>query len=177
MRYILITFTMSLGHTSGVASAQVVSPVHYISGLLPKPFELFPIVSICTTHIISSLACLEVRYYIDIFSIMMLQTYCCFLLKKWLPIVRWRLNNQSTDSTAWTGVVMVFNYYSWYCVNKTNTYAKKSIIKLLISRKWRRQTKTIVASFILSNTTRIPSYEAVITCWLISYNYFLYTGN
>ena len=41
MWYILITFTMSLVHTSGVASAQVVSPAHYKSGLLPKPFELF----------------------------------------------------------------------------------------------------------------------------------------
>mgnify|MGYP007133209752 CR=1 FL=1 len=25
--------------------------------------------------------------------------------------------NQSADSTAWTAFLMVFNYYSWYCVN------------------------------------------------------------
>ena len=25
--------------------------------------------------------------------------------------------SQSADTTAWTGVLMVFNYYSWYCVN------------------------------------------------------------
>ena len=141
---------MSLVHTCGVASAQVVSPAHYKSGLLPKPFELFvwkqkmlfPIVSILYLAWFNGMLRGQILYWY--FSIMMLQTYCCFLLKKWLPIARWRLNNQSTDSTAWTGVVMVFNYYSWYCVNKTNTYAKKSIIKLLFSRKWRRQTKTML---------------------------------
>ena len=25
--------------------------------------------------------------------------------------------NQSADSTSWPGFLMVFNYYSWYCVN------------------------------------------------------------
>jgi len=74
-----------------------------------------------TRQISSSMACFccKVNMLLLYFLIIL---YCYIMVRKRCFTYRrkqWRHDNvnQSADSTAWTGFLMVFFYYSWYCVN------------------------------------------------------------